>query len=361
MKNGKLQLMRFVFALCIILFHINVDFFDSHYQFTEHISFFARGKIGVEFFFVTSGFFLAMAASKNETKSDILGKSTIRYMLKKILRIGPYHVLAFAFTFLIICITERLSFLRALDLFAKSLPNLFLIQGLGIPSENIIGVEWYISCMLLASYILFPLCCRFCKSFTCIISPITGFLLVCYMTKVFGCLSRTGEWAGLCSKMLLRALAEMCFGIFAFEISRQINRMELSRKAKSILTIIESLLYIAALFYAVSTISVAYEAYILILLTCAVALTMSNQTLGNAFFCNRTIMFLGEYSLPLYLCQNFARKLVKSYFSDLPLITITCLILSITITLALIVLFLGRKLERNLQNTRVVFSVLAKP
>ncbi len=52
-KNGKIELLRFVFALTVVIFHLNVDWYNHGLQLMYH------GNMGVEFFFLVSGFLMA--------------------------------------------------------------------------------------------------------------------------------------------------------------------------------------------------------------------------------------------------------------------------------------------------------------
>ena len=57
-RNGKIELMRFVFAIVIACFHLNMGIFSS-------------GMLAVEFFFIVTGYLLAKSLSKyNHAKSD---------------------------------------------------------------------------------------------------------------------------------------------------------------------------------------------------------------------------------------------------------------------------------------------------
>lgn len=66
-RNGNIDLMRFVFCLIIILYHINnrLDLNPPFGLSEKYFSFCGEGRIGVEFFFVVSGYLLAVTAKKN--------------------------------------------------------------------------------------------------------------------------------------------------------------------------------------------------------------------------------------------------------------------------------------------------------
>ena len=60
-KNGRVEFLRFIFALAILFFHIHKSFAgdDVIELGNTGLNFFARGYIGVEFFFLVSGYLLA--------------------------------------------------------------------------------------------------------------------------------------------------------------------------------------------------------------------------------------------------------------------------------------------------------------
>ena len=65
-RNGNIDLMRFVFCLIIILYHINnrLDLNPPFGLSEKYFSFCGEGRIGVEFFFIVSGYLLAVTAKK---------------------------------------------------------------------------------------------------------------------------------------------------------------------------------------------------------------------------------------------------------------------------------------------------------
>ena len=57
--NGIISLWKFIFSLVIMIYHAKIFFPE------ENIPIFRGGYIGVEFFFLVSGFFLAKKALKD--------------------------------------------------------------------------------------------------------------------------------------------------------------------------------------------------------------------------------------------------------------------------------------------------------
>jgi peptidoglycan/LPS O-acetylase OafA/YrhL len=62
-KNGSVELLRFVFTSIVIFFHINLDLWDQKKVVAVirdvPVTFFSHGNIGVEFFFIVTGWLIA--------------------------------------------------------------------------------------------------------------------------------------------------------------------------------------------------------------------------------------------------------------------------------------------------------------
>ena len=154
-RNGTLELWRFLFSLYILLFHIEKNFFYKGLDSSRlDVSLCIHGAIGVEFFFLLTGIFLAQSVRKElsaPAPTDDLGGSTLRYLGKKCKGIFPCHLIAFAVIFIVTVWSERMKWLAAAELLIGSLPDVLLVQWSGIPSANLNGVEWYLSVMLISS------------------------------------------------------------------------------------------------------------------------------------------------------------------------------------------------------------------
>ena len=90
-RNGSIDLMKFVFTLVIMLFHTN--------------KLFGGGYIAVDFFFVVSGYLMAVSMEKRMTRQSQkpvpLGQDTVSFLLHKAGGIFPYYVVVFVLTFIL--------------------------------------------------------------------------------------------------------------------------------------------------------------------------------------------------------------------------------------------------------------------
>ena len=349
-RNGKIEWMRFVFSILIVLFHINLEIWGGKQTFGDYFSLSGRGRIGVEFFFVVSGYLMAATAFRNQKKAGSLGKETVQFMTKKLYGIWPWHLVAFTLLFIAVCVCEQRGIKEIAVLFFRTLPNLFLVQKVGIPSYSIMTVEWYLCSMLVGMFILYPLCRRYYDTMTRIVSPLAGLILTGFLTQVYGCLSNTKQWIGIVPKTQVRAIAGLCFGMMAFEIARYVAQMTLTKKQRLLATVVENGCYIAVILFASSQMSLKYESFALLALTVAVTLTFSNAPYGIEKMQNWFIYFLGRYSLPIYLSQDFAQKISRTYLQSEPRIVQVVFIFVTALVTALVVMAVGKWVQKRMQN-----------
>ncbi|MBR3554219.1 MAG: acyltransferase [Clostridia bacterium] len=300
-RNGTIDLMRFVFCMEVILYHIAKRVpLPTH----GHFNFFLNGKIGVEFFFLVSGFLMAASASR-AAKQSIAG-GTGQFMLRKVAAIFPSHCIVF-----VLALGSLLFYLAhdaagALKIIWNSLPSFFFIQKTGVPVHRVIRPEWYIEAMLWMMLIIYPLILRFRERFTRIACPVLCVFLVGYMTYVSTHLGGTERYlfGNTIPKVYVRAFAELCGGAFCFEAAQLLKRLHLKKSDIVVLTLLELGCYLLTLVYTVSDLKDAYEVYFFYILAVAITLSFSGVTLTARLFSHGVFAFLGRFSLPLYLAQS---------------------------------------------------------
>lgn len=74
--NGIISFWKFMFSILILIFHCSDRAKEGKVLFID-------GRIGVEFFFIVSGYLLAKKAFNNKENLDNIGKETFVYIWKK--------------------------------------------------------------------------------------------------------------------------------------------------------------------------------------------------------------------------------------------------------------------------------------
>lgn len=353
-KNGKIELLRFVFCVFVLLFHLNK--FALHLPetyFDLHLTFFKNGAIGVEFFFMVSGFLMAksiykkISESKTESQGKALSRDYLNFIKRKYLAIFPYHIVAFVMATVIFVLTNRIQGAELYKYLFGSIPDLFLIQMSGIKVFSPNSFEWYISAMLLVMAIIYPLCRRYYYRFTRFFAPVTALFVLGALHTMSGKLSgNIDDWLYIAFKTNFRALAEIMLGTTAFEISRNLQKINFSAKIQGLFAAVEALCFAAVCFFVISDWGYNYQGVFLIFIFVLVTLAFTRFSNKKSAFDNRFCYFLGKLSLPLYLAQAAAIYAVMSFGEFSRNVFSLALSLGLTFVLGMITKFFGEKLMK---------------
>lgn len=352
-RNGKIELMRFVFAIVIFFFHTSADdMIDGMNTGSDIFSFFRHGNMGVEFFFLVSGYLLASSAYRLKNDNS-LSKNTFVFTYKKLTGFVGFHFIA--------CIIAEISWFvlnKPKDAhsfwqeFTLTLPTFFLIQKTGMKAIDPTVVEWYLSVLIVCSFVLFALVLRYKHNFTRIAAPVLGVMLAGALSRSTGNISGVFDFVlnDSVSKAMVRGFSEMCLGVFAYEVVQFTKNVDVSRKAKILWTAVEFASYLAVMYYVVSKESESYETYALYALFVGVTLSFSDITLLGEKFQNEFVYTLGKLSLPIYLAHRSAIRFTACFNMHCSYAVKVIVSALITIAFSVIIYFIGTWLTKAIKN-----------
>ncbi|MBR1634409.1 MAG: acyltransferase [Lachnospiraceae bacterium] len=354
-RNGKIELMRFVFSVLIILYHCHRTLgFDEWVIGSRHIPAMGGGRLGPDFFFLVSGLLMGRSIRKererDKTEQAIcdgepldLGKKTLRFFLKKYLAIFPYHLICFTALFFLRLYSRKI-WDNAADVFAfllDSIPEFLLLQKFGFPAVDVNIVEWYLSAMLIAILLLYPIAYRYYSMFVRVIAPVLAFWILGTLTYCLGTFSDQDLWAGIGYAGLLRAIAEMSLGMSAFELSRYVASLQLSCGMRNLLTGAEVFGFLVTVVYALFGAASTFEIQIVLFLTVSIMLSFTGQTRWDDSFRRPWILWLGKMNLSFYLSQLLGLNIVRLWITTPPMAIRCLLVILITMLCALPVQYFG--------------------
>lgn len=306
-RNNWIELLRFLFALLIPLYH-------GRFLPPETSWFRApNGAVAVEFFFILTGFLMAGSVKKRLNSQVDLGKDTGAFLKKKYLSVFPYHFFSYVCSFLVAVVVGGLTVVGAVKLFVGSLPNLFMLDLVGLPFTKVAGYIWFLSAMFIAIALLYPFLRRWYSVFTHVCAPVLGILLLGWLAKTYGHLTTVSTWTGLTYKGVLQAIAEIALGCAAFELCEKLKTMEFTKFGKVFLLFMELFGYGATFIYAFSHKSEMFYFYLAFFLVLSIAISFSGKTVTGQLGQNRVATFLGKLSLPIYLNQFYVLTVVEQY------------------------------------------------
>lgn len=126
-RNYTVEFYRFITIIFIAVFHFGI-------QYTGKFHWPKGGYLGVEFFFILSGFFLMREANKDKIKGESDSKLSVNYLLSKLKRLYPdYLLIIFIFLLFNIFKDKLFSAKYVFEWLYKEIWELLFLHDFGIP------------------------------------------------------------------------------------------------------------------------------------------------------------------------------------------------------------------------------------
>lgn len=298
-RNGEIDILRFVFAMTIVIYHFSTNF--------GTIGWYKGGGIGVEVFFILTGVLMAKHSQKVPLERGQIPHNTYLFLKRKIGSFYPYYISAMLVHLILYdVLLEHNTFKRVVDKIIYGVPNLLLIQNSGIVYQGgmDIGGSWFLSAMIMALFILYPILLYGRENATKIIFAIIGVIGFGFL---YGTDGVTVSWGRNLSRMF-RAVSEISLGAWGFGIASVIDNYNLTKFSKLILTVLKYVCFGLAIGCGAFGLNGGYVALATILCFVGIILSFSQETYviqGNKF-----TSWLGKISLIIYLTHNTIRAIV---------------------------------------------------
>lgn len=345
---GKISLWKFIFCILIILFHISTLYPNYKYGFKN-------GSIGVEFFFLVSGFFFAKKCINYEVKESY-GEDTFNLLKSKVKQFFLYVLLLAVIGFPYLTLIKHYTITKHVTTFYK----IFLIPSVFDTDPSLYGILWYLTAMIIVEVTLFPLVVKYKKNFIHIVSPIIVILLLNYMMVETNMLVTPWAKTPFAYKGIIRAFMEINLGMYLYLISENFNKLNLTKLSKVSLCILEILLY-SSIFY-ITNINKAHPKFdVLMLIIISIGLLLSaNPNISLTRLSNNKVFyFLERLSLPMYIYQWVIIYGLEVLLRKLNITTsypiFSCLAILILIFISIIVIYIIKFYEKHKQKLINIF------
>lgn len=300
--NGIISFWKFAFCIMIIALHLGVS---------TNVNLFRAGSIGVEFFFIVSGYLLGKSALKENVSEDEIGEKTNKFILKKVARLFPYMLFSWIFAMILYINTNPIKY-AAHDV-VNSIWDLFFLKNSGLIYRSFLAVSWYISAMLICMIGLYPLILKQKKKFVYVTAPLIVILVGGFIANKYQSIAFNGD----IYVSMLRALFELSLGVIIYNWSSILKNVEFTKLGRFILTCIE-ILGFASIFFIVNleNAHVKYDFIMILIISMCICIAFSEKTLEYKLFNNKLFYFLENLSLPMYLNQYFAFNLMYFFLNS---------------------------------------------
>lgn len=317
-RNGEIDLLRFFFAVIIVFFHYYEKF---------HVGIFHNGPIAVEFFFIVSGFLMARNAKRTAPaiqNSGELVNTTWKYIIKKISIFYPYFIASILLQFILRTIfIQHTSLKTILIKWFSSIPN-FTLAFMAVDGDSTglyVGNTWYLSAMIIAMFILYPILLNNYQRASKWLFPLISIFGFGYMYMKNGSITEWAGWTGFCSIGIIRAVTEIAFGVSLFELvecwQEKVPAQSTSKRTKIFFTVVKWLCYFATFLYAFGFGDKKLNLYAM--LFCAVGILLSFSPFSFSIPGNKLTQYLGKISLPIFIFHGFMRHSAKDVLKNIEL------------------------------------------
>lgn len=309
-RNGEIEFFRFVFALMIWLRH-GAKLFVGDWQ-----DLFFRGALAVDFFFMVSGYLMAASCVKKYREDSgkcEIGKETAAFIKRKYLGLMPEFLIAWMIAFVL--------YMIGLD---EISPVIFLKEGIdwlfeiiplsmtGITNGAFHNASWYISAMLLAMAVLYPVCRKHYEFFVNVMAPLAavfvlGFFAVNYSTT----LNPKILIASFLYKGVLRGIGMISFGAALYPMTEKIGELKWNETGRKLISVVIAGCMTFILAVMIFRSGPDLDIFAVCLMGPVVCLAFSGQSQFASVFDHRLCYFLGRKSMLLYLCHSEVSRFIK--------------------------------------------------
>ncbi|MBQ7875902.1 MAG: acyltransferase [Clostridia bacterium] len=324
-SNFTIDIFKFVFAVIIVLNHANVFL---PYPLA------IRGSLGVEFFFIVSGFLMARSVFTRE-RSLSVGESTRDFLKGKYLGIFPFFIVAIITSLAFCAIVNSWSAATIMNKSLYSIPELFWLQMFGFSGIHYpTGVAWYLSAMLIAMAFFYPLLLKFKKSVTYILAPIMVLFIYGTVWNRLGHLASPGQWLGFYYKGVLKGLAGIALGIICYDLALSLSKKVLTNWQRFALTIAEYTAWaLAILLMFRLPKSSRLDFFLVALLFVAITICFSEQSYITQFLNRFNCPFFRKASVCIFLNNYYLAinmpKIISGADKQLPLYLVMVAVFSL--------------------------------
>lgn len=203
-RNAEIEFYRFLMILGVAILHFSEDY---------RVKTFYGGYLGVDFFFILSGFFLMMHFYRHYSAEQSPVSSAVTYTISRIKKLYlPY--LAAILLMTLVCWIHLGGGLKNLFLLVyENRWQFLMLHSVGAPTLCIIRSVWFLSPLIVLSYLIYFCLCYNKKLFVGL-APIISILGFAFIAQKYGFFGMHFEYIGIFGGGFVRGFPEMVLGVF---------------------------------------------------------------------------------------------------------------------------------------------------
>ncbi len=312
-RNYELDFWKFIASIFVVIYH-------SHSIFDGEKTVYINGYMAVELFFVISGYLFASSVYRDTRpfNCETIGKETWSFMKRKVKGFLYFYIIGFLGTFIAKIYSTDGKITDAVRIPGYILD--FLLFGeTGLPTESILSANWYLSSMIIAMFVLYPVFRYKKRIFSQLAAPVITVTLMSYIFKKVGTVAmKPSTNLGLFTGYTLLAFAEISLGVCAYEFSELIKKKEFSGKKKGFISFAGTGSIILAFVLTDLMGRKSSQPLIILLFFLFVSISGSGKSSVTRIFKKRPCEMLGKLSMSLYLTHGIVRCFIVGLKNNSP-------------------------------------------
>lgn len=339
-RNRTIDFWKFVYSVIIMIQHSG--------ELREDISPLAGGSIGVEFFFIVSGY-LMVASFERQEKFEGIAQDTLCFIKRKSTSLFPAVWAGGIIGVIVTNIIARSTIKGWIKSIADNIWSFLLIDFSGIRGKPVNGVTWYLSAMLLIMLAIYPIMHKNKDLFLTVIAPIITLFSLGFLYQNYGNPRNPTQWIGFSYKGLIRGFGEICLGAVCFAAAKKLRERRLTYVGHTFFSLVENICYFIVLFAACTMKATRYDYILILLFAIAICCSFSEQTVEYSFLGRKTMGVLSHFGFCLYLGHVYWARSLDSLFPALSNGALIAVYVVCSIGTAGLVHFLSKQIQKVMQ------------
>lgn len=302
---SELDFWKFVAMIAILLVH-------SHTFFGKGVVL-KYGFLGVELFFLITGYLFAASVYRDQRpfSSETIGSELWAFIRHKIGGFLPYFLVGWTLGLSLKSVQTGGDLFHATNL-RGCVFDLFLLRESGLPYYDIAGSHWYLSSMMIALFLIYPVF-RWRKNlFSLIVAPAVGLILLGSIFMSFKSVTRGVACPnGFLTLGTTRAIAEISLGVAAYQLSKYVSHLDFGAKTGWIFTGVNMFALIGAFGTIIEMHETSNQLFVLLMFFIFVVVATSRKATMSCWYNERLCRYLGKLTLSVFLTHTVIRRLMS--------------------------------------------------